>query len=114
KLTDPLETLLSVQLGGGTNIGRAVAYCESLVSDPERTILVLITDFAEGAGPRALYAAVARLIEARVKVLGLAALDDTGAAHFDEAVANRLAQLGAEIGAMTPYELARWLAEIIR
>jgi Mg-chelatase subunit ChlD len=114
QLTDPLDTLLSVQLGGGTDIGSAVSYCETLVEDPERTILVLITDFCEGASPRALYAAVARLIEARVKVLGLAALDDAGAASFDHGVAGRLAQLGANIGAMTPYQLAQWLAGAIQ
>jgi Mg-chelatase subunit ChlD len=114
QLADPLETLLSVQLGGGTDIGGAVTYCETLVEDPERTILVLITDFCEGASPRALYAAVARLIEARVKVLGLAALDDIGAADFDRGIAGRLAQLGANISAMTPYRLAQWLAEAIQ
>ena len=113
-LTDPLEMLLSVRLGGGTVIGRAVAYCETLVGDPERTIFVLVSDFAEGASPRALYAAVARLFEARVKLIGLAALDDAGAPFFDAAVAGRLAELGMKIGAMTPYELARWLADAIK
>ena len=113
-LTDPLETLLSVRLGGGTDIGRAVAYCETLVGDPERTIFVLVSDFAEGASPRALDAAVARLFEARVKLIGLAALDDAGAPFFDAAVAGRLAELGMKIGAMTPYELARWLADAIK
>jgi Mg-chelatase subunit ChlD len=113
-LTDPLETLLSVRLGGGTDIGRAVAYCETLVSDPERTILVLITDFCEGASPRALYAAVARLFEARVKLIGLASLDDAGAPIFDDGIAGRVAELGMKVAAMTPYELARWLADAIR
>src|SRR5262245_45670180 len=83
QLKDPLETLLSVQLGGGTDIGRAVSYCETLVRDPERTILVLITDFCEGASTRPLYAAAARLAEARVRMIGLAALDDVGAADYD-------------------------------
>jgi hypothetical protein len=114
QLTDPLETLLSVRLGGGTDIGSAVAYCETLVSDPERTIFVLLTDFCEGASPRALYAAIARLAEARVKLVGLAALDDGGAADFDHGVAGRVAELGMQVGAMTPYQLARWLADIIR
>lgn len=113
-LADPLETLLSVRLGGGTDIGRAVSYCETLVDDPERTILVLVTDFAEGASPRALYAATARLHEARVKLIGLASLDESGGTFFDDGVANRLAQLGMKIAAMTPYELARWLADAIR
>jgi Mg-chelatase subunit ChlD len=114
RLKDPLETLLSVQLGGGTDIGRAVSYCETLVRDPERTILVLITDFCEGAPARPLYAAVARLVEARVRLIGLAALDDVGAAEYDTAIATRLTNLGMHIGAMTPNRLAEWLAAIIR
>jgi uncharacterized protein with von Willebrand factor type A (vWA) domain len=114
QLTDPLETLLSVQLGGGTDIGRAVSYCETLVADPERTILALVTDFCEGSSPRALYAAVARLNEARVKLVGLAALDDAGSPTFDHGIAGRLAELGMQVGAMTPYQLAKWLADIIR
>ena len=114
RLTDPLETLLSVQLGGGTDIGRAVAYCEGLVEDPKRTALVLVTDFYEGASPRALYAAAARLAEAQVRMIGLAALDDGGSAEFDAAVAGRLAQIGMNIGAMTPDRLAEWLAEVMR
>ncbi|MEM1385011.1 MAG: VWA domain-containing protein [Pseudomonadota bacterium] len=112
-LTDPLETLLSVQLGGGTDIGQAVAYCEGLVETPTRTVFVLLTDFAEGASPRRLYAALARLAEARVRMVGLTALDDSGDAYFDEAVATRCAAVGMTIGAMTPDRFARWLAEAI-
>jgi hypothetical protein len=114
KLTDPLETLLSVQLGGGTDIGRALTYCEILVTDPERTILALVTDFCEGASPRALYAAAARLLEARVRLIGLAALDESGGAEFDRVIAGRLAGLGMHVAAMTPQKLAQWLADIIR
>ena len=58
--SDPVEALMAVQLGGGTNIGQAVCYCEQLVSQPRRTILVLVTDFCEGADPRVLVAAVKR------------------------------------------------------
>lgn len=112
-LTDPLETLLSVQLGGGTDIGRAVTYCETLVSDPERTIFALITDFCEGGSPRVFYAALARMFEARVKLIGLAALDDAGGPVFDHIIAGRAAELGMKVGAMTPYEFARWLADVI-
>jgi len=114
RMADPLETLLSVQLGGGTDIGKAVSYCETLVRDPDRTILVLITDFCEGAPARPLYSAVARLAEARVKMIGLTALDDIGVAEYDAPIATRLANLGMHVGAMTPNRLADWLAAIIR
>lgn len=113
KLTDPLDTLLSVQLGGGTNIGRAVTYCEDLIEDPERTVFALITDFAEGAPPRPLYAALARMAEARVRMIGLLALDEGSAPYFDEQVAAKASQIGMHVGAMTPDRFAEWLAEIM-
>src|SRR5262249_60175338 len=74
-VSDPVEVLMSVQLGGGTNIGQAVRYCETLVSQPRRTILVLVTDFCEGADPRVLIAACPRLREARCRFICLAARD---------------------------------------
>ena len=111
KLSDPLETLLSVQLGGGTYIGQAVEYCETLVQTPDRTVFVLITDFAEGASPQRFYRALARMNEARVRLLGLTALDDVGSAYFDARIAGKVKDLGMHIGAMTPNNLAQWLAE---
>ncbi|MES9940324.1 MAG: VWA domain-containing protein [Candidatus Thiodiazotropha sp. 6PLUC2] len=114
RLTDPLETLLSVQLGGGTNIGKAVAYCENLVEDADRTVLTLISDFGEGAYPRPLYASIARLAEQRVKLIGLAALDDGGEPVYDQMIAGRLADLGMHVGAMTPDRFAQWLAGVMQ
>lgn len=114
ELDDPLSLLLSVQLGGGTDIGKAVTYCEGLVTHPSRTVFALVSDFYEGAGPRPLMAAVARLNEARVRMLGIAALDDRGVAEFDRDMAGKLAQLGMNVGAMTPDGFADWLAEVMR
>ncbi len=113
-LGDPLETLLSVQLGGGTDIGRAVEYCERFVDTPERTVFVLISDFAEGASPQRLLRAIARMAEARVKLIGLSALDDLGDPYFDAQIAGQLSGLGMKIAAMTPDRLAVWLAEVMR
>jgi Mg-chelatase subunit ChlD len=108
--SDPVEVLMSVQLGGGTNIGAAVRYCEQLVSQPRRTILVLVTDFCEGADPRELVAAVRRLRGAGVRLLGLAALDATAAPFYDARTAGQLAAEGMEVAALTPERLAHWLA----
>jgi Mg-chelatase subunit ChlD len=112
-VSDPVEVLMSVQLGGGTNIGQAVRYCEQLVSQPRRTVLVLTTDFCEGADPRVLIAACKRLREAGVKLLGLAALDAEANAWYDEQLAGRLAAEGMEIAALTPTQLAQWLAVVM-
>ncbi len=110
---DPVEVLMSVQLGGGTDIGQAVAYCEQLVDNPLRTILVLVSDFCEGAGPNRLLDTCRRLQEARVKLLGLASLDMEANPSYDHQMAERLAGVGMEIAALTPHRLAQWLAAVI-
>lgn len=111
--SDPVEVLMSVQLGGGTDIGKAVSYCEQLVSQPRRSILVLVTDFCEGTDPRVLIASCKRMREAGVKLLGLASLDQEANAWYDEQLAGRLATEGMEIAALTPVDLAHWLAEVM-
>lgn len=112
--TDPVETLLKVQLGGGTDIGQALSYAASLVDTPRRTIVILITDFYEGAPVERLYAAAKGLIESGVTLLGLAALDERAEPTYDRDVAARLVALGAHVAAMTPGELAEWVAEKVR
>ncbi|MEM9554242.1 MAG: VWA domain-containing protein [Acidobacteriota bacterium] len=114
RVDDPLEVLLGVQLGGGTDIGRALRYCEGLVDNPRRTVLVLISDFDEGASPRVLLATVRRLAEAGVMLRGLAGLDEESTPFYDRRMAERLVAHGMEVAAATPGELARWLASTIR
>ncbi|CAN7731161.1 VWA domain-containing protein [Variovorax paradoxus] len=110
---DPVEVLLTVQLGGGTDIGRAVAYCESLVGNPQRTVFALISDFMEGAAPGPLLAAVQRMAQSRVKLLGLAALDESANPVYDRQMAQRLADKGMHVAALTPTHFAQWLAEVM-
>jgi Mg-chelatase subunit ChlD len=110
---DPVEVLLTVQLGGGTDIGRALQYCERLVQSPQRTVLALVSDFMEGAPPAPLLASVRRLNEARVKLLGLAALDQDAMPVYDTAMAQRLAERGMQVAALTPTHFAEWLAEVM-
>ncbi|KAB8044367.1 VWA domain-containing protein [Janthinobacterium aquaticum] len=111
--SDPVEVLLTVQLGGGTNIGRAVQYCEQLVSNPQRTVLALISDFEEGAPPGPLLACLKRLAESRVTLLGLAALDERAQPVYDQGMAQRLANQGMHVAALTPQHFAQWLAEVM-
>ena len=112
--TDPVETLMKVQLGGGTDIGQAMAYAASLVDNPRRTIVVLITDFFEGAPVQRLLSVTRQLVESGVTVLGLAALDDRAEPSYDRLLAERMVALGAHVGAMTPGELAEWVAGKVR
>jgi Mg-chelatase subunit ChlD len=110
---DPTAVLMSVQLGGGTDIAGALGYCETLVTSPTRTILVLVTDFYEGGPPDRFVAAVKRLREAGVRVLGLAALDADANPAYDRSMAEQCAAVGAEVAALTPRRLAEWMAQVI-
>lgn len=110
---DPVEILMSVQLGGGTDIGKALKYCESLVRNPHRCALILVSDFYEGASPNQLINTARRLRESGVVTMGLAALDETATAAYDRAMAERLVETGMEIAALTPRQLAQWLVKVI-
>ncbi|MCC7535406.1 MAG: VWA domain-containing protein [Deltaproteobacteria bacterium] len=113
-VSDPVELLLKVQLGGGTDIAKAVMYGSSLVDVPRRAIVVLITDFFEGGDPGALVRTVRALCAQGTRVLGLAALDEEANPVYDRDLAQHLVDAGAEVGAMTPGELAGWIAEKVR
>jgi Mg-chelatase subunit ChlD len=113
-VTDPVELLMKVQLGGGTDIQAAIGYAAGLIEQPERAIVVLISDFYEGASTALLVHRVRALTSQRTLVLGLAALDSEANPAYDRAMAQRLVEAGAEVGAMTPGELAGWLAGKIR
>lgn len=110
---DAVEVLMSVQLGGGTNIGAAIEYCETLISQPTRSIFVLISDFEEGAPVGRMLASVRRLASARVTMLGLGALSDDAAPVYDRRMAERLAGCGMQIAALTPDHFAEWIGEKI-
>ncbi|MFB7370785.1 VWA domain-containing protein [Streptomyces sp. NPDC056222] len=111
EVTDPVELLMRVQLGGGTDIARAVDYGTGLIGNPRRAIVALITDFYEGGDPYRLVRAVRALVEQGTTVLGLAALDQDADPVYDRGLAQRLADAGAHVGAMTPGELASFVAE---
>ena len=112
--TDPVETLMKVQLGGGTHIGKALEYAASLISNPRKTIVVLITDFYEGGSINQLLSVTRQLVESGVNLLGLAALDEQAHPQYDRDLAQRMVNLGASVAAMTPGELAIWVAEKVR
>jgi Mg-chelatase subunit ChlD len=113
RIEDPVELLMSVQLGGGTDIGGALAWSETLVQYPTRTILVLVTDFCEGGPPERMLASIKRLREGGVRVLGLAALDDRAEPAYDRQIAERCVSAGAEVAALTPRRLAEWMGRIL-
>lgn len=111
---DPVEVLMKVQLGGGTYIGKAVQYAAQLIEAPRRSIVVIISDFYEGGAESLLTSQVASLVGQGTHVLGLCALDSNANAAYDRGMGQKLANLGAHMGAMTPGELAGFIAEKVR
>jgi Mg-chelatase subunit ChlD len=102
ELHDPVDVLFGVQLGGGTDINRALAYCQGLVRRPQETILVLISDLYEGGNREEMLKRAAALAGAGVQLIALLALNDDGAPSYDHGVAATLAALGAPAFACTP------------
>lgn len=110
---EPVETLMSVQLGGGTNITKALTYSEGLIENPHRTMVILVTDLYEGYRYKQMYARARSIIESGAKLIVLTALDLEASPVYDKGAALKIAELGAEVAAMTPGGLAEWIAKII-
>ncbi len=110
-VADPVELLMKVQLGGGTNIASAVEYGRQLIEQPAKSVIILVSDFYEGGSSSLLTHQVKKCVQSGIKVLGLAALDSTATPCYDHDTAQALVNVGAQIAAMTPGELASWLAE---
>jgi Mg-chelatase subunit ChlD len=101
-LQDPVDLLFGVRLGGGTDINRALGYCQQIITRPTQTILVLITDLYEGGNREHMLRRAAELVASGVQVVCLLALNDRGAPIYDQHNAQVLAGLGVPSFACTP------------
>lgn len=101
-LTDPVELLFGVQLGGGTDINAALTYCQQIITRPMDTVMVLITDLYEGGNQAEMRKRAVELVSAGVQVVVLLALNDDGAPSYDHNNAQFLSNLGIPVFACTP------------
>ncbi|MEU1696973.1 DUF5682 family protein, partial [Streptomyces hirsutus] len=108
---DPLSLLLEVSVGGGTHIAAGLRHARSLIAVPTRTLVVVISDFEEGAPLGGLLAEVRALVTTGCHVLGCASLDDAGRPRYSTGVAGQLVAAGMPVAALSPLELARWIGE---
>lgn len=102
ELTDPVELLFGVQLGGGTDINAALTYCRQIITRPMDTVLVLITDLYEGGNEAEMRKRAVELTAAGVQVVVLLALNDDGAPSYDHSNAQFLSNLGIPVFACSP------------
>jgi Mg-chelatase subunit ChlD len=123
QLSDPVEVLFGVQLGGGTDIDSALAYCAQHIENPLKTHLVLISDLYEGGNAESMLARVATLKQSGVNVIILLALSDDGHAAYDSSHATAIAAMNCPVFACTPdqfpglvataltgHDIAQWAA----
>ena len=111
---DPVEILLGVQLGGGTDINNAVSYCETLCNNPYETVYVVVTDLYEGSNPGYLLKTCSDIISSGSKMIFLTALDRDSNPAYDVNLGQKLADMGAFVGAMTPEQLGDHIGKMIR
>ena len=114
EMRDPVDVLFGVQLGGGTDINRAVGYCQSLISDPRNTVMVLISDLYEGGVERNLLQRASELVQSGVQFITLLALSNEGSPFYDRALAGKLSALGIPCFACTPDIFPGMMAAAIR
>ena len=112
-LEDPVATLMSIQLGGGTYIAGALQYCEALIENPHKTMIVLVSDLCEGGSVNGLIGVGRGIIESGAKLICLTALDMDANPSYDRHTAQRLADLGAHVGAMTPEALGDFMGRLM-
>ncbi len=113
ELKDPVDLLFGVQLGGGTDIHKALSYCQQIITKPNDTILVLITDLYEGGDQAGMRRRMAELVASGVQLITLLALNDEGAPSFDAQNARFLAGLGVPVFACTPDQFPELMAAAI-
>jgi Mg-chelatase subunit ChlD len=113
ELHDPVELLFGTQLGGGTDIARALTYCQGLITRPSDTVLVLISDLYEGGSNEVMRRAMAELASAGVQVIGLLALNDGGAPCYDHENASYMAAMGIPVFACTPDQFPDLMAAAV-
>ncbi len=107
--TDPVDMLFGIQLGGGTDINKSIAYCQQFITDPANTIFILLSDLYEGGNISQMYARIESMAESGVKILALTALSDRGSPSYDTQAAKRLANMGIPCFSCTPKMLPQML-----
>lgn len=111
---DPVDMLFGVQLGGGTDINRAVKYCEGLIHDPAKTLFILITDLYEGGNQAELKRRLAAMAESGVRAMVMLALSDSGVPSYDEGLAKHIRAMGIPCFGCTPTLLPEFLSGALK
>lgn len=110
---DPIDILFKVQLGGGTDIVKALEYSRKITVNSDKTIVLLISDLYDGNDYKYMYKSAGDIIESGSKLFILTALDYNSNASYDKNAAQKFAKIGAKVVALTPNELSNWISSVI-
>jgi hypothetical protein len=114
ELNDPVDVIFGVQLGGGTDTPLALAYCETIIPEPTRAHLVLVSDLHQGASSEEMLSRLRRFVDSGVHVIVLLALSDDGRPSYDAANAAALAAMGCPVFACTPDQFPELMAAALK
>jgi hypothetical protein len=114
QLQDPVDLIFGIQLGGGTDINRAVGYCQGFISSPPRTLFILLTDLYEGGNQTSLVRRLEEMAASGVRAMCLLALSDSGVPSYDQNLAKKLAAVGVPCFACTPNVLPQMLEAVLK
>lgn len=109
KTDDPIDLLFGIQLGGGTNINKSVAYCEQFIENPSKTLFFLITDLEEGGNRAGLLRRLEELKQSGVTVICLLAIADGGRPYYDAQMAEKVSKMEIPCFACNPQMLPQLL-----
>jgi Mg-chelatase subunit ChlD len=111
---DPVDVLMNVQLGGGNDTPKALRYATQLIREPGRSIVVLISDFYEGALEKEMVRNIRDMAAAGIRMIGLGALGYDARPEYNKSAAAKCRKAGMDILSCTPEKLAEAMARIIR
>ncbi|MFT3770013.1 MAG: VWA domain-containing protein [Minicystis sp.] len=114
ELQDPVDLLFGIQLGGGTDINRAVGYCRGFIKNPQKTLFILLTDLYEGGNETELVRRLGEMASSGVRAMCLLALSDSGTPSYDAGLAKKLANVGVPSFACTPKLLPPMLEAVLK
>jgi Mg-chelatase subunit ChlD len=110
ELSDPVDLLFGVQLGGGTDIHLALTYCQQIITRPLDTVMMLVTDLYEGGNVEGMRKKASELVAAGVQLVVLLALNNEGAPAYDHENAKFMSSLGVPVFACTPDKFPELMA----
>lgn len=111
---DPVDMIFGIQLGGGTDINKSVAYCENLITEPQKSIFILISDLYEGGNQSGLIRRVKDMKESGVTVICLLAISDNGVPAYDERLAKKFAAMDIPTFGATPNLLPELIEGVLK